>query len=146
MRPIKATIAAALGISAIALGLHRPATAEVSPAAERVIHMTAKRFEYVPNEITIEKVVPVILEITSLDRDHGFKIPELGIRADVKPGETTRVRIVADHTRRFEFMCDVFCGSGHEDMAGELGVRRQRGQSHTAASTLPSSPPSRSGS
>ena len=121
-RPIGATVAAALGILAIALGWHRLATAEVFPITERVIQMTAKRFEYTPNEITIEKGVPVILEITSLDRDHGFKIPELGIRADVKPGETTRVRIVADHTGRFEFRCDVFCGSGHEDMAGELVV------------------------
>ena len=121
-RPIGATVAGALVILAIASGWHHLATANASPAAERVIHMTAKRFEYTPNEITIEKGVPVILEITSLDRDHGFKIPELGIRADVKPGETTRVRIVADHTGRFEFRCDVFCGSGHEDMAGELVV------------------------
>jgi len=121
-RPIGATVAAVLGILAIALGWHRLATARISPAAEQVIHMTAKRFEYTPNEITVKKGVPVILEITSLDRDHGFKIPELGIRADVKPGETTRVRIVADHTGRFEFRCDVFCGSGHEDMEGELVV------------------------
>ena len=121
-RPIGATVAAALGILAIALGWHRLATAGPMPAAEQVIQMTAKRFEYTPNEITVKKGVPVILEITSLDRDHGFKIPELGIRADVKPGETTRVRIVADHTGRFEFRCDVFCGDGHEDMAGELVV------------------------
>ena len=121
-RPIGATVAAALGFAAIAFGWHRLATANASPAAEQVIHMTAKRFEYTPNEITVEKGVPVILEITSLDRDHGFKIPELGIRADVKPGETTRVRIVADRTGRFEFRCDVFCGDGHEDMAGELVV------------------------
>jgi cytochrome c oxidase subunit 2 len=121
-RPIGSVVAGTLGILAIALGWHRLATANVSPAAEQVIHMTAKRFEYTPNEITVKKGVPVILEITSLDRDHGFKIPELGIRADVKPGETTRVRIVADHTGRFEFRCDVFCGDGHEDMAGELVV------------------------
>jgi cytochrome c oxidase subunit 2 len=121
-RPIGATVAAALGVLAIASGWHRLAAANVSPAAEQVIQMTAKRFEYTPNEITVKKGVPVILEITSLDRDHGFKIPEFGIRADVKPGETTRVRIVADHTGRFEFRCDVFCGSGHEDMAGELVV------------------------
>jgi len=34
----------------------------------------------------------------------------------------TRVRIVPDRTGRFEFRCDVFCGSGHEDMAGEIVV------------------------
>ena len=82
----------------------------------------AKRFEYTPSEITLKKGVPVILELTALDRDHGFKVPEFGIRADLKPGEVARVRIVPDHTGRFEFRCDVFCGDGHEDMAGEIVV------------------------
>ena len=121
-RPIGATVAAALGILAIAFGWHRLATAGVFPVAEEVICMTAKRFEYAPNEITLKKGMPVVLEITSLDRDHGFKVPELGLRADVKPGETTRVRLVPDRVGRFEFRCDVFCGSGHEDMAGEFVV------------------------
>jgi cytochrome c oxidase subunit II len=91
-------------------------------AQEQVIHMTAKKFEYSPNEITVKKGVPVVLEITSLDRDHGFKIPEFGVRADIKSGATTRVRIVPNKTGRFPFHCDVFCGSGHEDMSGELIV------------------------
>jgi len=121
-RLIGATVAAALGILVIALGWHRLATAGASPVAEEVIYMTAKRFEYAPNEITLKKGVPVVLEITSLDRDHGFKVPEFGLRADVKPGETTRVRIVPDRVGRFGFRCDVFCGSGHEDMAGEFNV------------------------
>ena len=106
----------------MAAGWHRFATAAAPPGAEQVVHMTAKRFEYTPSEITLKKGVPVILEITALDRDHGFKIPEFGIRADLKQGEVTRVRIVPDHTGRFEFRCDVFCGDGHEDMAGEVVV------------------------
>ena len=89
---------------------------------ELVVHMTAKRFEYTPSEITLKKGVPVILEITALDRDHGFKVPDLGIRADLKTGEVTRVRIVPDRTGAFEFRCDVFCGDRHEDMAGEIVV------------------------
>lgn len=87
-----------------------------------VIRMTAKKFEYSPNEITVKKGVPVVLEITSLDRDHGFKLRAFGVRADVKPGAVTRVRIVPNKTGRFPFECDVFCGSGHEDMGGELIV------------------------
>ena len=43
-------------------------------AQEQVIRMTAKKFEYSPNEITVKKGVPVVLEITSLDRDQGFKL------------------------------------------------------------------------
>ncbi len=91
-------------------------------AQEQVIRMTAKKFEYSPSEITVRKGVPVVLEITSLDREHGFKLREFGIRADIKPGEVTRVRIVPHRTGRFPFECDVFCGTGHEDMSGELVV------------------------
>ena len=91
-------------------------------AQAQVIRVTARKFEYSPNEITVKKGVPVVLEITSLDRDHGFKLREFGVRADIKPGKTTRVRIVPNKTGRFPFQCDVFCGSGHEDMSGELIV------------------------
>jgi cytochrome c oxidase subunit 2 len=100
----------------------RFAMAAVPAGTEQVVHMTAKKFEYAPSEITLKKGVPVVLEITALDRDHGFKIPELGIRADLKSGQVTRVRIVPDRTGTFKFRCDVFCGSGHEDMSGELVV------------------------
>jgi cytochrome c oxidase subunit II len=106
----------------MAAGWHRFAAAAVSAGAEQVVHMTAKKFEYTPNQITLKKGVPVVLEITALDRDHGFKVPELGIRADLKSGQVTRVRIVPDRTGTFEFRCDVFCGSGHEDMSGEIVV------------------------
>src|SRR2546427_4709413 len=110
------------GAIGMAPGWRRFATAAASPGAEQVVHITAKRFEYTPSEITLKKGVPVILELTALDRDHGFKVPEFGLRADVKLGEVARVRIVPDHTGRFEFRCDVFCGDGHEDMAGEIVV------------------------
>ena len=100
----------------------RFATAAVPAGAEQVVHMTAKRFEYTPSQITLKKGVPVVLEITAIDRDHGFKVPELGVRADLKSGQVTRVRIVPDRTGTFEFRCDVFCGSGHEDMSGEIVV------------------------
>ena len=99
---------------------HSPRTTR--SVQEPVIRVTAKKFEYSPNEITVKKDVPVVLEITSLDRDHGFKLRALGIRADIKPGAVTRVRIVPHKTGRFPFECDVFCGSGHEDMGGELVV------------------------
>jgi len=111
-----------LGAIGMVTGWRRFATAAPPPGTEQVVHITAKRFEYTPSEITLKKGVPVILELTALDRDHGFKVPEFGVRADVKLGEVARVRIVPDHTGRFEFRCDVFCGDGHEDMAGEIVV------------------------
>ena len=121
-RAIVMTVLVVLGAIGMAAGWHRFASAAVPAGGEQVVHMTAKKFEYNPSQITLKKGVPVILEITALDRDHGFKIPELGVRADLKPGQVTRVRIVPDRTGTFEFRCDVFCGDHHEDMAGEIVV------------------------
>ena len=97
---------------------------EAIPAArqEQVIQVTAKKFEYNPREIVLKKGVPVVLELTSLDREHGFRLTAFGIRADVKPGEVTSVRIVPQETGRFSFECDVFCGVDHEEMGGEIVV------------------------
>ena len=97
------------------------APAEAAPPP-RVIQVTAKKFEFTPSEIHVRKGERVVLELTSLDRKHGFKLPELGIRADVPPGEKARVELVADKPGRYAFACDVFCGGGHEDMAGTLVV------------------------
>ncbi len=90
---------------------------------EQVIKITAKRFEYSPNVITIKAGVPVILEFTSLDRMHGFTVPDLGgIRATIEPGKVTRVRIMASKAGTYEFHCDIFCGDGHEGMTGKIIV------------------------
>jgi cytochrome c oxidase subunit II len=97
-------------------------SASASAAAEQVIHMTAKKFEYNPSEITVKKGTPVVIEIVSLDRKHGFTIPELNIRMDVKPGEKNVVRFTPDRAGTFNFHCDNFCGEGHEGMAGKLIV------------------------
>ncbi|MCX5893357.1 MAG: cupredoxin domain-containing protein, partial [Deltaproteobacteria bacterium] len=61
-------------------------TATPAVAAEQVIKITAKQFEYNPQVITLKKGAPVVLEFTSLDRLHGFTCPDLGVRTDIKPG------------------------------------------------------------
>jgi len=89
---------------------------------ERVVHVVARKFAYSPDVIQLQLGVPAIIELTSLDRDHGFSVPELGLRIDVEPGKTARVRVVPGKVGTFEFHCDVFCGSGHEEMAGRIVV------------------------
>jgi cytochrome c oxidase subunit 2 len=91
--------------------------------SEQVIKISAKKFEYSPNEIRIKKGVPVVLEFTSLDRVHGFTVPDLGgVRATIEPGKVTQVRIVAPKAGTYEFHCDLFCGEGHEGMTGKIIV------------------------
>ena len=91
-------------------------------AKEKVIKVTAKKFEFSPAEITVKKGEPVILEITSVDVKHGFTLPDFGVRGDIKPGEVNRISFTPDKAGRFTFACDVFCGGGHEDMSGTLNV------------------------
>jgi cytochrome c oxidase subunit 2 len=117
--------AAALAVTVAAVwGADAPA----SPA-ERVVQVTARRFSYNPDVIELEAGVPAVIELTSLDREHGFAVQELGLRIDVEPGKTARVRIVPEKIGTFPFHCDIFCGSGHEEMAGRIVVVPAR-QSH----------------
>jgi cytochrome c oxidase subunit 2 len=89
----------------------------------QVVKITAKKFEYSPNEIRIKTGVPVVFEFTSLDRVHGFTVPDLGgIRATIEPGKASRVTILAPKAGTYEFHCDLFCGEGHEGMTGKIIV------------------------
>jgi len=92
-------------------------------ADEPVIRITAKKFEYSLRTLTLKKGVPVVLELTALDRVHGFSLPDFGVRTDVVPGRVTRIRFTPDKTGKFVYFCDVFCGDGHEEMSGALTVK-----------------------
>jgi cytochrome c oxidase subunit II len=97
-------------------------TLSFSEPPEQVIRISAKKFEYSPSEIRVKKGVPVVLELTSLDRVHGFNCPPLSIRSDINPGQITKVRFTPQKSGTFVFFCDVFCGEGHEDMSGKIIV------------------------
>ncbi len=119
----------AKGAIALLMMLLMAAFAVMSSAADQtgqaaqVIKITAKKFEYSPNEIRIKKGVPVVLEFTSLDRVHGFTVPDLGgVRLTIEPGKANRVTIMAPKAGTYEFHCDLFCGDGHEGMTGTIIV------------------------
>ena len=89
----------------------------------RVIQVSAERFRFTPSVIEIKAGESVVLELTSTDHKHGFAVPDLGIDEVVEQGKTVRVRITAPaKPGRVLFHCSVFCGSGHEEMAGEIVV------------------------
>lgn len=90
--------------------------------AEREIHITAKNFAFTPDTITLKKGEPVVLVLSSQDRKHGFSLRGFGIRADVNPGGSARLRFTPNKTGKFTFSCDIFCGEGHEEMTGTVVV------------------------
>ena len=89
---------------------------------EQVIQIVAKKFSYAPNVIMLKKGRPVVLEFTTLDVMMGFNVPDMKVRTDIIPGKVSRVHLVPDKVGTFPFVCDVFCGSGHEDMSGSIIV------------------------
>ena len=74
-------------------------------------------------EIRLKKGVPVVIEFENDSIIMGFSAPDLGVRTDIVPGKVTRLRIVPTKSGTFPFFCDIFCGSGHEDMTGTISVR-----------------------
>ena len=113
----------AAGAAALALvSIASYVAAQPAQPEEKVIRIDAKHFDYTPGELTLKKGEAVILELTSRDVLMGFKLPDFGPRADMIPDKVTRVRLVPDKTGSFTFLCDIFCGSKHEEMNGRLTV------------------------
>ena len=82
----------------------------------------ARRFTYEPAELTLKLNEPVIFQLTTLDVVMGFSVPDFATRATITPGQMTEVPMVPTKIGEFTFLCDVFCGSGHENMEGTLRV------------------------
>ena len=89
---------------------------------ERVIKVIAKKFVFVPNEIHVKQGETVLLQFTAPEVPMGFSLPDFAVRADIMPGKVTTLRLTPDKSGSFDFLCDVFCGSGHEEMSGKLIV------------------------
>jgi cytochrome c oxidase subunit 2 len=120
MRPIQKAAAVFFLLAVWLIGCSAGTFAHAD--SEKVIKITAKRFEHSPRKITLKKGEPVTLEFTSLDRPHGFNCPDLGIRTDILPGKVSSIHLTPDKTGTFPFHCDLFCGEGHENMTGEIIV------------------------
>jgi len=82
----------------------------------KVIEITAQRFSFEPNDITVKKGQEVTLVIRSKDVSHGLLIEDLGVRTEVKKGQSTEVKFTPDATGTFAGRCAHFCGKGHGSM------------------------------
>jgi cytochrome c oxidase subunit 2 len=88
----------------------------------REIAIEARRFFYAPNRIAVKLGEQVIVAITAIDFVHGFNVPDLHVRADLIPGRIVRVKLRFDQPGTVDFLCDNFCGDGHEGMSGKFIV------------------------
>jgi cytochrome c oxidase subunit II len=101
------------------------ARAEEGP---RVIVISAKRFGFSPNEITLKKGEAVKLQLKSEDVTHGFFLRPLGIDAEIPAGQTAEVTVTPKEVGRYRAICDHFCGAGHGAMKMTIIVEEPTAQ------------------
>jgi cytochrome c oxidase subunit 2 len=82
----------------------------------RVIVITAKRFEFSPNQITLAKGETVKLQLRSEDVTHGLFVRPLGIDTEIVPGRVTDLTVTPETAGTYRAICDHFCGAGHGGM------------------------------
>lgn len=80
------------------------------------ITIQAKKYEFVPAEITLKKDQTVKLELTSDDVEHSLEVPALGINSVMKKDEVTEVEVTPAKIGDFKGKCGKFCGFGHGKM------------------------------
>jgi len=88
----------------------------------QTVAIRASRFAFEPSEITVKKGTPVKVVIQSEDVSHGLVIEDLGIRTEVKKGQTATITFTPEATGTFEGKCAHFCGSGHGSMTMTVHV------------------------
>ena len=82
----------------------------------QVVKITASKFHFTPDHITLVKGQPVTLQLTSTDATHGFLIRALKIDTDIKPGTVTEMTVTPATAGTFKAICDHYCGLGHSGM------------------------------
>ena len=92
--------------------------------APRVVEITAQRFRFTPRVIPLKAGEQVLLKITALDFPHGFFLPDFDKRVDLVPGRAVEFALTAPGPGKLHFLCDNFCGEGHEGMDGYFEVAK----------------------
>lgn len=112
---------------------------ETRAQSPRVIDISAKKYEFTPNEVQVKEGEEIELRVHSEDQTHGVKLdayPE-GTKAKGEPGlvfgqpgqngKVTKgadqvVDFTAQEPGTYDFKCAKICGLGHGKMKGKVIV------------------------
>jgi len=100
--------------------------------SNEVVKITASKFHFTPDHLTLVKGQPVTLQLTSTDATHGFMIRALKIDTDIKPGKVTEMTVTPAIAGTFKAICDHYCGLGHSGMKMTAVVEENAAKSAAA--------------
>lgn len=86
------------------------------------IYAIAHMWTFEPSDISIPAGSTVDLYLTSTDVVHGFDITRKDINLMAVPGGVNKKTIRFDEPGKYKVVCNEFCGSGHQNMMGEITV------------------------
>ena len=95
----------------------------------QVVKITASKFHFTPDHLTLVKGQPVTLQLTSTDTTHGFMVRALKIDTDIKPGTVTEMTVTPATAGTFRAICDHYCGLGHGSMKMTIVVEENAAKS-----------------
>jgi len=84
--------------------------------APRRIEITAKRFTYDPDVVTLKQGEPVLLVLKSADVSHGLRVRELGLDLKTSKDKPAEKLFTPRKSGDFVGQCTVFCGAKHATM------------------------------
>lgn len=86
------------------------------------ISVTMKKYAIEPAEIRVKQGQTVELTVSTLDVQHGFYVPDLGIKEPIQKGKPAVITFEAKKAGRYPVQCNIICGPGHDDMHAEIVV------------------------
>ncbi len=120
MNRLPRTLRAALSILFLAL-LGTIAGCD-SAKPDVVIPVVMKKYVFDPPVIRVKKGQLVELDVSTADVQHGFTVPDLGIKEPIQPHRPAKIVFKADRAGVFPMSCSIICGPGHDDMVGKIVV------------------------
>lgn len=84
--------------------------------------IVAKMWSFEPSEIYIPVGSEVDIYLTSEDVVHGFNIEQKALNMMAVPGAIAKQTVRFDKPGIYKMVCHEYCGTGHQNMQGEIIV------------------------
>jgi cytochrome c oxidase subunit 2 len=95
---------------------------QTNPDGSLTVRMVAARYSFYPQEIEVPVDTDVTFRFASFDVLHGVHVPFTNMSTMVVPGYVSEVKTRFPRTGESEFLCNEYCGFGHDYMWSRLKV------------------------